>query len=86
MEFTMSYDTRSQQRIKHWENLFQTKDTTQVFWHQKKPTYSLDQIDKQNLALDDAMIDVGSGTSFLCDELLKLGYTNLTLLIIHQEL
>ena len=64
----------------HWENVFATKNETEVSWFQKKPERSLDFIENLGIAKDAKIIDIGGGDSYLIDVLLKNGYTNLTLL------
>jgi arsenite methyltransferase len=66
-------------REAHWENVFQTKDHTQVLWHQNSPDKSIQLINKY-AKKDDALIDAGCGASLLVDALLDEGYTNITLL------
>jgi len=66
-------------RKEHWENLFQTKDHTQVLWHQSSPHKSLELI-KRYSKKEDIFIDVGCGASFLVDRLLAEGYEHITLL------
>ena len=66
-------------REAHWDNIFKNADYTQVLWHQNSPIKSLTLI--ETYAKSDAnIIDVGCGTSFLVDELLKSGELNITLL------
>lgn len=66
-------------REKHWENVFQTKDYTQVLWHQNVPTKSLSLIEQYSKR-EDSIIDVGCGASFLVDSLISEGYKDITLL------
>lgn len=66
-------------REAHWDSIFKNADYTQVLWHQNSPKKSLTLIEtyaKRDLNI----IDVGCGTSFLVDELLKNGDKNITLL------
>ncbi len=67
------------QRQKHWNGVFNTKDYTQVLWHQKSPKKSVELIGRY-AKKDDAIIDAGCGASFLVDNLLEEGYKNITLL------
>jgi ubiquinone/menaquinone biosynthesis C-methylase UbiE len=62
----------------HWENVYTTKQFTDVSWYQSVPVVSLDFISQFHVAKDSAIIDVGGGDSFFVDHLLKLGYTNIT--------
>jgi 2-polyprenyl-3-methyl-5-hydroxy-6-metoxy-1,4-benzoquinol methylase len=72
-------------RKKHWENVFQTKDTTKVSWFQPVPETSLRLIDELNIPKSAKIIEVGSGDSFLGDHLLKAGFMNITLLDISEK-
>ncbi len=64
----------------HWENVFATKQETEVSWYQQKPETSLNFFIKSNISKDAKIIDIGGGDSYLIDSLLDLGYTNLFLL------
>ncbi|HFU76303.1 MAG TPA: class I SAM-dependent methyltransferase [Arcobacter sp.] len=66
-------------REKHWDNIFQNADYTQVLWHQNSPKKSADII-KKYAKVDTDIIDVGCGASYLVDTLLNDGYKNITLL------
>ena len=68
----------------HWNNVFNTKDYTQVLWHQKTPDLSLKQIETY-AEKDDFIIDVGCGASLLGDKLIEKGYQNLFLLDASKE-
>lgn len=67
-------------RKAHWENVYQTKELTQVSWYEPTPHTPLDFIKKHFLDKNTAIIDIGGGDSFLADHLLKDGYTNITVL------
>jgi len=69
----------------HWSQVFQTKSPTDVSWYQENPRLSLDLIVQTGVAKSARIIDVGAGASTLADNLLKLGYQNLTLLDISAE-
>jgi SAM-dependent methyltransferase len=64
----------------HWENVFATKQETEVSWYQQKPETSIDFFTENNISKDAKIIDIGGGDSYLIDNLLDLGYTNLFLL------
>jgi len=72
-------------RKSHWENIYNTKDISTVSWYQTKPSKSLDLIAEFNLDKDAAIIDIGGGDSFLPDFLLKLGYSNISVLDISEK-
>ncbi|MBI4453896.1 class I SAM-dependent methyltransferase [Candidatus Woesearchaeota archaeon] len=71
----MKYDA-----TEHWENIYQTKKSNEVSWHQEKPKTSLNLISETNLDKDAKFIDVGAGDSNLVDNLLALGFKNITVL------
>ena len=66
-------------RKEHWENIYSNKKMNEVSWFQQEPTTSLALIQKNTQSKDDAIIDIGGGDGFLVDNLLDLGYTNVTL-------
>ncbi len=63
---------------KHWDRAYEGKDIQKLSWFEPLPEKSLELIAKCNLAKDDKIIDVGSGTSTLMDALLDAGYKNIT--------
>ena len=64
----------------HWENVFSTKQEMDVSWYLKVPQTSIDFFVKNAIPKEAAIIDIGGGDSYLIDNLLELGYTNLYLL------
>lgn len=74
-----------EKRKEHWENVFSTKQETEVSWYEESPKTSLDFIHKLNIDKDAKIIDIGGGDSYLIDALLELGYTNLYLLDISSK-
>ena len=64
----------------HWEKIYTTKTPQEVSWTQEVPQTSLDLIAKFDLPKSAQIIDIGGGDSLLVDHLLKLGYTNVTVL------
>jgi SAM-dependent methyltransferase len=73
------------ERKEHWENVFSTKQEKEVSWYQQNPKTSLDFVAKLKIPKDAKIIDIGGGDSYLIDNLLELGYTNLTLLDISSK-
>ena len=73
------------ERKEHWENVFSTKTEKEVSWYQESPKTSLDIVTKLNIPKDAKIIDIGGGDSYLIDEFLNLGYTNLYLLDISSK-
>lgn len=69
----------------HWQTVFATKAENEVSWYQQKPETSLQLIQSCRLDKDAKIIDIGGGDSYLIDNLLDLGYTNLFLLDISEN-
>jgi ubiquinone/menaquinone biosynthesis C-methylase UbiE len=72
-------------RKKHWENIYQTKELKDVSWFQPTPTTSLDFIKEFNIPTSAKVIDVGGGDSFFVDNLLELGYQDITVVDISES-
>ena len=72
-------------RKKHWENIYSTKQLNEVSWYQPKPETSLKFINELNIPKTANIIDIGGGDSFLVDNLIELGYQNITLLDISKK-
>jgi len=70
---------------KHWEKIYQTKQSHQVSWAQEIPKTSLDFIHSFKLHKSAAIIDVGGGDSNLVDHLLDEGFENITILDISEK-
>jgi len=68
----------------HWDNIYTTKDSTQVSWFQQHPELSLQFIKQTGVAKTGQIIDVGGGASTLVDDLLDDGYHNVTVLDISK--
>lgn len=71
-------------RKKHWEDIYQTKQLTEVSWFQPKPETSLEFLKHLHIPTNAKIIDVGGGDSFLVDHLIDLGYENITILDISE--
>lgn len=71
-------------RTAHWQKIYQTKSLDQVSWYQPKPETSLRFITELHMLKTAAIIDVGGGDSFLADNLLALGFTDITVLDISE--
>lgn len=69
----------SESREQHWNNIFNTRDYTQVFWHQESPSVSFDFIN-EHAKIDSSIIDIGCGASFLVEKLIEKGYKDINLL------
>jgi ubiquinone/menaquinone biosynthesis C-methylase UbiE len=62
----------------HWNQIYQTKSTSQMSWTQGVPSTSLQLIQLTGVSKHDRIIDVGGGMSTLVDHLLDLGFSQLT--------
>ncbi|MDH3217476.1 MAG: class I SAM-dependent methyltransferase [Candidatus Krumholzibacteria bacterium] len=69
----------------HWESIYQTKKPDSVSWYQPSLRLSLELIRRAGIAKGAALVDVGGGTSTLVDDLLSLGYSNITVLDISTQ-
>ena len=67
-------------RKKHWENIYQTKELKDVSWFQPTPETSLDFFKQFKVPTTAKVIDIGGGDSFLVDNLLDLGYQDISVL------
>jgi len=72
-------------RKEHWENVYENKGIDEVSWYQPTPETSLNIIEELNLSKKSKIIDIGGGGSFLVDNLLELGYTDITVLDISEK-
>lgn len=70
----------NQNRKKHWETVYETKNPNQVSWTQETPKTSLELIQSFGLSKRARIIDVGGGDSKLVDHLLDQGFENITVL------
>ncbi len=64
----------------HWENVYNTKQFTELSWYQQVPQESLDFVKEFSLPLTASIIDIGGGDSYFVDHLLTAGYKNITVL------
>ncbi|RLK31510.1 class I SAM-dependent methyltransferase [Cupriavidus plantarum] len=69
----------------HWEQVYAAKSPTDVSWYQPRATLSLGLIQRIGTGPDAAIIDVGGGASTLTDDLIGLGYHNLSVLDLSGE-
>ena len=76
----MTYDAKE-----HWEHIYQTKNPEEVSWYQEKPKTSLNLIAETDIDKDARIIDIGAGDSGLVDNLIALGFRNITVLDISSN-
>ncbi len=73
------------ERKTHWENIFGTKKPDEVSWYQDTPATSLAFSQSFNLPKTTKIIDIGGGDSFFVDNLIELGFQNITVLDISEK-
>jgi len=71
-------------RKAHWENVFKTKPLEEASWYEVVPETSLSFFKESNISKSAKIIDIGGGDSYLVDNLLKLGYKDITVLDISE--
>ena len=69
----------------HWDDVWTRKKSNEVSWYQQYPKTSIDLILSTNPSKNAEIIDVGGGDSNLVDELLELGFKNITVLDISAK-
>ena len=70
----------NQTNRQHWENVFATKEETEVSWFQPYPKTSMEFLKLFELPLTANIIDIGGGDSHLVDALLEKGFKNIWVL------
>ena len=78
--FAQSTYKRPMKPKEHWEGVYSSKAVNAVSWFQEHAEQSLRLIKATGVPLSAAIIDVGGGASTLVDDLLRSGYSNLTVL------
>ena len=68
----------------HWEQIYSGKQSSELSWHQAIPKVSLDFLKELEIPKSASIIDVGGGESHFVDLLLKMGYTDITILDISE--
>tara|TARA_R100001244_G_scaffold117260_1_gene87243 strand:- start:12160 stop:12783 length:624 start_codon:yes stop_codon:yes gene_type:complete len=64
----------------HWEQVYSSKAADEVSWFQEHAVLSLKLIRDALMPPTASIIDVGGGASTLVDDLLAIGYSNVTVL------
>ena len=70
----------SMRKMEHWERVYTTKKPTEVSWYRPHLELSLRLIRSANQDCGTKIIDVGGGESTLVDDLLAVGYRDITVL------
>lgn len=69
----------------HWDNAYVAKAVDERSWTQPSPKESLHHIAESGVTKDAEIIDIGSGSSTLVDELLTSGFTHVSVLDISHS-
>ena len=72
-------------RRNHWDAVFTSMDTAGVSWYRPHLEVSLEHLARVAPGRDAAIIDVGCGDSTFVDDLLALGYVDLSILDVSAE-
>lgn len=80
----MVADKERDDRVAHWDNVYETKAATEVSWFEPEPTNSLKLI-KQTFPQGGPIIDVGGGASYLVDRPIAEGIWDVTVLDISSK-
>ncbi|MCU0655552.1 MAG: class I SAM-dependent methyltransferase [Polyangiaceae bacterium] len=62
----------------HWEQVYRTKERTEVSWYRPHLERSLELIDGLALPEEARLVDIGGGASTLVDDLLMRGFSKIT--------
>jgi ubiquinone/menaquinone biosynthesis C-methylase UbiE len=64
----------------HWEKHYSTRSPDSVSWFQRHAVKSLDIIKRLGVKKSARLVDIGGGASTLVDDLMELGYSNLSVI------
>jgi 2-polyprenyl-3-methyl-5-hydroxy-6-metoxy-1,4-benzoquinol methylase len=84
----MSNQNKSENLMKsksHWDQVYATKPVDTVSWFETHAADSLRFLQKTGVDLAAAIVDIGGGASTFVDDLLSLGYKNLSVLDIAEQ-
>jgi len=68
----------------HWDKLYSQRAPSTLTWYQASPSVSLALLDALGVRSDQAVIDVGGGTSNLVDALIGRGFGDVSVLDVSQ--
>ncbi len=75
----------NEQRKHHWEQVYASKQPTEVSWFQPVPEKSLQLIRATGVGREQAILDAGGGASTLVDNLLAEGFRDVSVLDISSN-
>jgi 2-polyprenyl-3-methyl-5-hydroxy-6-metoxy-1,4-benzoquinol methylase len=73
------------ERKSHWEKVYQDSEPTKLGWYRQHLEGSLELIGQTGVTRSTQVIDVGGGCSTLVDDLLDLGFKNISILDISSR-
>ncbi|UJA21529.1 class I SAM-dependent methyltransferase [Thermoleophilia bacterium SCSIO 60948] len=62
----------------HWDTVYSQKNPTEVSWYESVPATSLALIEAADLPCHASILDLGGGASTLASELVRAGFTDVT--------
>ncbi|HEX2785149.1 MAG TPA: class I SAM-dependent methyltransferase [Ilumatobacteraceae bacterium] len=68
------------ERSNHWDDIYATRPSTELSWHQGDPQISLRLIEQITHGQPAVIIDIGAGTSLLVDQLVACRFTDVTVI------
>lgn len=71
---------REATRVAHWEQVYRTKEPTELSWYQADPAASCRLIEQAGVGRSTPILDVGGGASVLADRLVTTGCEDVTVL------
>jgi trans-aconitate methyltransferase len=74
------HDKPREERARHWDVAYAEGGVKPLSWAEAVPRVSLELIDGLGVGRDAAVIDVGGGNSMLADNLIKQGFTDVSVL------
>lgn len=75
----------TEQRQDHWQRTYGAKADQEVSWHQESPEPSLALVTAAAASPASPIIDIGGGTSYLVDHLVRRGYGRVSVLDISSS-
>ena len=80
-----NHTDETNKRKNHWNKIYEHRRSNELSWFQEIPSTSLSLIKEFNLEKSVSLIDVGGGDCTLVDQLIDLGYKELTVLDISEN-
>jgi len=71
-------------RAEHWNTIYRQKSPEQMSWYEPKISASLYWFEKNKIPPRAGVIDIGGGDSTLVDDLLRMGFQDITVLDVSE--